>query len=195
MKNNHFFVICGFILLTIVSCNKNNNTKINIPLNTGVDISQMSNSDIPTSIIPTEVLYVDMPIIPTHAELQKEAAGILSGDKIDIDLSVMSSTMVYSQVFNMVIMPEEFEGKNLKIKGNFVVYVSNTTGERYYSVIIPDATACCQQGIEFIWVGDHPYPESFPEIGQEITVTGYYVTTTTSDGLSYSYMQVTDLVF
>ena len=41
-----------------------------------------------------------------------------------------------------------------------------------HACIIPDATACCAQGIEFIWGGKHQWPDDYPEEGTDIVVTG-----------------------
>ena len=42
----------------------------------------------------------------------------------------------------------------------------------YHACIIPDATACCAQGIEFVWAGEHYWPDDYPGDGADITVTG-----------------------
>ena len=33
----------------------------------------------------------------------------------------------------------------------------------YHACVIPDATACCAQGIEFTLAGDHRWPDDYPE--------------------------------
>ena len=113
--------------------------------------------------------------------------------KIDLDLTKMSATMIYSTVFDMLIMPEEYQDKNIKVKGNFNVFVNENTGNRYFAILIPDATACCQQGIEFTWLGDHSYPEDFPEIGQEIEIIGRYKILENEEGITYTYLAVNSL--
>lgn len=42
--------------------------------------------------------------------------------------------------------------------------------------MIADATACCQQGLEFVPTGSCKYPEDFPALGAEISVTGEFQT-------------------
>ena len=42
--------------------------------------------------------------------------------------------------------------------------------------IIQDATQCCAQGIEFVPLEDYTYPDDFPEIGENICVTGVFDT-------------------
>lgn len=96
-------------------------------------------------------------------------------DHVDLDLTEMSSTMVYSEVFNLMNEPDDYLGKTIKMKGQFAVYVDKNTGENYYACIIQDATACCAQGIEFETADTGmKYPEDYPEQGDEIEVTGVF---------------------
>lgn len=192
LRKSVYLLVLSFLL---VSCQKNKTVSLAKQYGQNkFGLEQINDNPQGTvSVIPTEVQYIEMPEIPCEDDLQKEAAEIVLDKPVDIDLSVMSSTMIYSEVFNMVLMPDEYEGKNLKIKGNFAVYINKDNGNRYYSIIIPDATACCQQGIEFIWAGNHNYPEDFPKIGQEIVVTGVYTNTTTKDDLFYNYMVVSEI--
>ena len=91
----------------------------------------------------------------------------------DIDLTVMSGTMVYAQVSDMVYNCDQYVGKVVKAKGPLSYYKDEETGKEYLAVLISDATACCAQGIEFV-CGDRSYPEDYPEIGTEIAVTGVF---------------------
>lgn len=91
---------------------------------------------------------------------------------IDIDLTRLSSTMVYSEVYNMMSNPDEYIGKTIRMDGNLAVY--KYPERNYYTCIIQDATACCQQGMEFLWKGDHKYPEDYPNEGDGIIVTGIF---------------------
>ena len=114
--------------------------------------------------------------------------------KVDLDLTKMSATMIYSTIFDMMIMPEDYVEKIIKVKGWFETYTDPQTGEMYYAVVVPDATACCQQGLEFVWKGNHTYPDDFPKPGQNITVTGIYKMIE-NDGISYNYLEVINLEF
>lgn len=114
--------------------------------------------------------------------------------KVDLDLTKMSATMIYSTIFDMLIMPEDYVEKIIKVKGWFETYTDPQTGEMYYAVVVPDATACCQQGLEFVWKGNHTYPDDFPKPGQNITVTGIYKMIE-NDGISYNYLEVINLEF
>ena len=93
-----------------------------------------------------------------------------------LNLTVLSSTMIYAEVYNMMITPNDYIGKTVKMSGQFAVYEDPNTGAVYFAVIIADATACCSQGIEFVLNGDYNYPDDYPELGAEITVTGVFQT-------------------
>lgn len=123
-----------------------------------------------------------------------ETATTPAPSKVDLDLTKMSATMIYSTIFDMLIMPEDYVDKNIKLSGWFETYTDPQTGEMYYAVVVPDATACCQQGLEFVWKGNHTYPDDFPKPGQNITVTGIYKMIE-NDGISYNYLEVINLEF
>ena len=97
-----------------------------------------------------------------------------SADGIDVDLTKLSSTMVYSEVYNMMVSPDNYTGKTVKMNGAFAYYEDPETKKQYFACIIADATACCSQGLEFILTGEHTYPNDYPEVGSEITVTGTF---------------------
>ena len=86
----------------------------------------------------------------------------------------MNSNMIYAEVNNMMLSPDDYEGKLIKMRGAFSVY--ETDARNYYACIIADATACCSQGIEFMLRNERKYPDEYPEIGTEITVMGRFET-------------------
>ena len=99
---------------------------------------------------------------------------VQSADGIDVDLTKLSSTMVYSEVYNMLYTPDDYIGKTVKMKGAFAYYEDPETKERYFACIIADAMACCSQGLDFIPTGEYTYPDDYPELNAEITVTGTF---------------------
>ena len=99
------------------------------------------------------------------------------GDEdVDLDLTVLSSNMIYSEVFAMVYAPEEYIGKTIKMEGMFSYVEDESTGKCYYACIVRDATQCCAQGIEFIPTEDYTYPDDFPAVGEDICVAGVFDT-------------------
>ena len=112
--------------------------------------------------------------IQTSAQ-PKDTQNNTNTDGIDVDLTKMNSTMVYNAVYDMVVTaPENYIGKTVRMKGVFNASYYEPTDNYYYYVIISDATACCAQGIEFIWKGDHSFPNDYPQNGEEIVVTGVF---------------------
>ena len=100
-----------------------------------------------------------------------------NSNKIDVDLNNLNANVVYSQVYLMMTEPDKFIGKRIRMSGQFNVYAAqegNPSGvTEYYAIIIADAQACCQQGIEFVWPG-HTYPDGFPEVKSNASVTGIF---------------------
>ncbi len=88
----------------------------------------------------------------------------------DIDLTEMSSTMVYSQVYDMMMNPSNYAGMSIKVVGTFYSEYYESTDTTYNFVIINDATGCCPQGIEFVSKTD----EEMPEQGAEISMIGVF---------------------
>ena len=101
-----------------------------------------------------------------------EMAAPAPGNAVDVDLTQLSSTMVYSEVYAMMTEPENYIGKTVKMHGNFATQEYN--GQRLYACIVQDATACCAQGLEFEPESTLSYPDDYPEPGAEITVTGTF---------------------
>ena len=115
--------------------------------------------------------------------------------KVDYDLSDYNFTMISSFFFQMLIEPETYENKTFKIKGKFQTFDNeeDPSALPYFSVIMNDATMCCQEGIDFVWQGDHKWPADYPEQDQEITIIGKYIVTET-DGITYNYILASDIL-
>ena len=103
-----------------------------------------------------------------------------SSNGVDVDLTVLSSTIVYSEVYNMLYNdPAHYLGKTVKARGTFSIYQLVTDGVLQpdpvsYACIISDAAACCAEGMEFVLEGDLTYPDDYPGLGTEITVIGEF---------------------
>ena len=96
----------------------------------------------------------------------------LTATDIDVDLTRLSSTMVYSEVSNMMNSPEAYVGKLVRMHGKLAVY--KYPERNYYTCIINDALGCCASGMEFVWKGNHTYPDDYPNEGDGIIVTGIF---------------------
>lgn len=126
-------------------------------------------TDSPT---PSETGPYPAPNVPVEPKESSKSNGGDTG--VDVDLTVLSSTMVYGEVFNIVMYPESYVGKTIKTRGLYYADYYEPTEHYYHFVIIQDATACCAQGLEFIWFGEHIYPDDYPENEAEIEITGVW---------------------
>lgn len=97
----------------------------------------------------------------------------LGGNGADVDLSKLSSTMIYSVVYDMMVHPDTYMGKMIRMTGNMASYHDEDTGKTYYACLIEDATACCSQGIEF-QTTDEFEPADYPADGKPVTVLGTF---------------------
>ena len=113
-------------------------------------------------------------------------------DENYIDLTALSSTVVFAEVYNMMTTPDLYMGKTVKMSGLYYASYYDVTDQFYHYVIVADAVACCQQGIEFIWLGDHPYPESYPADESEVELEGIFSSYNELDA-TYYYIAVEDI--
>ena len=91
---------------------------------------------------------------------------------VAVDLTTLSSTMVYAEVFNMMVSPDDYIGKTIRITGIFTVYQDPETKQVYCGVIVQDATACCAQGFDIAMPENALYPQDYPPAESEVTVVG-----------------------
>ena len=108
---------------------------------------------------------------PGESEPSQPYAG-----KVDVDLTVLSSTMVYSEVYNMLYNdPAHYLGKTVKARGEFSIYQLVTDGVLQpdpvsYACIISDAAASWYRHGRIRWNGKYPeflllfghFPIAFP---------------------------------
>lgn len=189
MKKNYTYTF-SLLLILLLSTSSCKNKKIN----KNFDSNQPYIPQNIVSVIPKEEIQIEENSAPTTKELLDLCKDFVPSNKIDIDLTKMSSTMIFSEVFNMLVMPEVYEGKNIKIKGYLAVYVSKETNERYFSIIVPDATACCQQGLPFIWTKNHNYPDDYPPFEKEITLNGKF-SSMYKNGQLFTFLKVNEINF
>ena len=131
---------------------------------------------------------VTVPGVPEDAPEPEEIGDVdlSTTEGIDIDLNILSPTMIYAEVYNMMVKPDDYKGKIIRMTGFYASAEDPVTGKIYYGCIIPDATACCTQGIEFEPAGDVKYPDDFPEEGGKVTVTGTFDTYVEDDYMYYT---------
>ena len=90
------------------------------------------------------------------------------------DLTVLDTQMAYVQLSNMMLSPEDYEGKTVKLRGQFAHAAEE--GREFFVCYLMDATACCSQSLEFETDGAYAFPEAYPPEQSEITVFGTFDT-------------------
>ena len=166
MKRLFCLLLAVCMTLSLCACGKDSEEGAGNDVSSSDEKSSASAESIPT---PKEQET------PGESEPSQPYAG-----KVDVDLTVLSSTMVYSEVYNMLYFyPEDYYGKTVKANGIFAIYQMVVDGVTQpapvaYACIIADATACCAEGMEFVLEGDYTYPDDYPELGAEITVIGEF---------------------
>ena len=121
-----------------------------------------------------QTTITEKPKTTTAAETSLPDAGTSGNAAVDLDLTVMNSTMIYSVIYDMMINPDNYYGKTLMVDGFFDTVTDERAGARYFFVVVPDATACCVQGLEFMLDDSKKYPEDYPEVSKDIRVRGTF---------------------
>ncbi len=105
-----------------------------------------------------------------------EARNIKPENGIDYDLTTMGSDMVYATVYLMMTDPSSYEGKKVKMSGQYYAAWYEPRKTYYNYCFISDAAGCCSQGIEFAMGEEYKYPNDFPDDDTDITVIGTFET-------------------
>jgi hypothetical protein len=95
-------------------------------------------------------------------------------EKADVDLTILSSTMVYAEVNSMTVSPEDYLGKTIRLSGSYYSAYYDQTDTVYHFVLIADAASCCQQGLEFVLEQDRLPPDGYPADLTEVEIFGTY---------------------
>ena len=140
-----------------------------------------------TTVAPTQTVQAIQTESPTAAPVFSEETEAPSAESsaAEIDLTSMSSTMVYSYVFNMVTAPGDFIGQRFKIRGTYDEQYWDQTNLTYHYIVIADATACCAQGLEFVLTDGSA---AYPQMGEEFEISGTFGTYLENGNL---YIQIT----
>ena len=199
MKNLKKCMVLLLCILLITGCSNKKGTNGKGVNNTNsiekVIDNQIANEDGKTETTESEKASSDVESNKGIEDTISGAENVRDTDEtVDYDLTQMSSDMVYATVYQMMVTPEEYEGKTFRIDGNFYATYYEATKKYYFYCIIQDATACCAEGMEFIWDdGSHIYPDEYPEDNAEIVVEGTFETYR-EDGDENLYCRLSDAI-
>ena len=102
--------------------------------------------------------------------------------------------MIYVQVYNMMQAPDDYLGQTIKVNGTYFPLFYEQTGKYYHYVMIKDAQACCQNGIEFVWdEWTHVYPDEYPAENTEIQIVGTY-DVYEEEGYNYYHIDIDEII-
>lgn len=124
-------------------------------------------------IFAVAVMILSVALVGCSDEKTSAPEKISVAENVDVDLTKLSSTMIYSEVFNILQTPADYRGKTFKIRGMYMVSHDPQKDEYHHACVIYDATACCMQGMEFELVD-----ENYPPPDSEITLIGRFDTYT-----------------
>ncbi|MCR5617369.1 MAG: hypothetical protein K6F83_03665 [Clostridiales bacterium] len=128
--------------------------------------------------------YASVPSVSVAATVPSDPPVDLTGDHLDI--SGMSSTMIFAELTDISMNPDNYDGKTLTMRGQFTSIFIEEENERYYACYVMDDTGCCLQGFEFVADG-LTYPDDYPEEGAYFKVTGT-ITLYEKDGQLYRHL-------
>lgn len=108
---------------------------------------------------------------------------------VEIDLSKMNADLAYAFIFQLIVEPEKYTGKTIRMSGTYEAYYDNAPYGRHDYCIITDVLACCAQGLEF-----ESAKIAGVEPGQKITVSGKLNLrdAVSPDGMEYKTMRITE---
>ncbi|MCI7473176.1 MAG: hypothetical protein MSB10_05790 [Clostridiales bacterium] len=155
--------LAGIILLACVGCAGNGQT---------VRSDEQENLSQDSQGIPSDGLTSDGQEKESQAGSPQPDTQASPSVSVDVDLTALSSTMVYAEVYNMMVSPNDYIGKNIRMTGIFTVYQDPETARIYCGVIVEDATACCAQGFNLVMPEGLAYPQDYPPSKSEVTVVG-----------------------
>lgn len=186
MRDIATLLILFILLLTMAGCGNNQDTQERVNNENFVEKvigGQMEKYDSESNDVNPEDQGADttpkseMDVEGNPSQTEQEDINTQNTDEVDYDLTAMSSDMVYATVYQMMVNPDAYVGKTIRVDGVYYGSYYEPTAKYYHNCIIQDALACCAQRIEFIWDdGTHKYPDEYPAENTEIIVQGMFET-------------------
>lgn len=166
MKKINVIILSALLAYSLVACGNSSEEK--------ASKEDSQTNTYASADISDDITAVDD--IQLQEENPEEVQSVAGDPSVDVDLTVLSATLIYSEVFNMVTTPADYEGKTVKMEGTCNMYQDPDTGKKYYACIVQDATQCCSQGLEFV-LDENTYTEDdYPKVGDDITIKGTFTT-------------------
>jgi len=111
---------------------------------------------------------------------------------VDVDLTVLSETVLSAELMNIIVNSDDYIGKTIRVAGTYFYIFYEPTGQIYHYVITKQGDACCQEGLEFIWNGEHVFPDDYPATGTPIELIGVF-SRDESESIRFFYLATDDI--
>jgi len=173
-------LIVLLLLLAVTGCS--NQGDIANRVNNGNNVDKVINEQIGKAEKETNPEALENEVLPeAKSGLEVQEPNITKNEntstEVDYDLTSMSSDMVYAIVYQMMVDPDSYNEKMVRMEGLYYPSYYKPTSKYYHYCIIQDALACCAQGIEFVWEdGNHIYPDEYPKENAKVMVQGIFET-------------------
>ena len=163
-------IVISLIILMVLSlcgCAKENAVNENIKKNNPNTVENVIDSQVKKE----DGVEETKPAEGETVQKQEPAVqSVYSKSDIDLDLTALSANMTYAQVSNMMGNPDDYADKVVRFDGYFSSFQDASSDKIFNCCIIPDAQACCAEGLEFVLLDGYSYPQQ----GQDIMVTGIF---------------------
>ncbi|MFI3169018.1 MAG: hypothetical protein R3Y06_03635 [Faecalibacterium sp.] len=196
MKKLRYFLAIVILLAISTACGQEEESQANsIASVNDVISSQMALKDSDSSD-SEQLLEQDSASSDSAQDAQEENAEAAETDGLvaDVDLTELSATMIYAEIYNMVTMPLVYHGKTVKVTGYYDEYYDVMSDTLYCSLFVMDALACCAQGLSVEFGDDYVYPDDYPEDGAEITIYATFEIYYPEPGNSSFYYHLVDTI-
>ena len=101
----------------------------------------------------------------------KKVPDIQADVEADMDFTFMSNTVLLSEVNQMIVNPDDYQDKVIRLAGTFSVKQDSKNNRRIYICEITDGTGCCPAGTAIqLFLKDET--AAAPRIGSNIIVQG-----------------------
>ncbi|MBR0385045.1 MAG: hypothetical protein IJI05_00690 [Erysipelotrichaceae bacterium] len=167
MRRTVIMIITGIMLLfSLCGCAEGNPIDTSIKNNNPNTVNNVIDSQ-----IKKETGQQDDPVSEKDkSPVDTTGSSFYQKQDIDLDLTNMTSNMIFATVSNMMATPDNFADKVVRFSGYFLQSRDASSDKVYNCCIVPDALACCAEGLEFVLLDGYSYPEE----GQDIMITGVF---------------------
>jgi ABC-type glycerol-3-phosphate transport system substrate-binding protein len=91
---------------------------------------------------------------------------------LTLDLTAFTPTEASEVAHKISECPGEYLGTRIKVRGVYEAAENYNTGDYIHAVTVTNQVQCCPAVLEFIWNGEHSYPEDYPKEFSEIEIEG-----------------------